>query len=376
LEQPQGAVADLVSQPHPGIVSPAFWANKRVFLTGHTGFKGSWTALWLQQMGAQVTGFALSPPTSPALFDVARVAEGMTSVIGDIRDRDLLAQTLLDADPEIVIHMAAQPLVRASYDDPVGTYATNVMGTVHLLEAIRQAPSVRAGVIVTTDKCYENREWVWGYREDEAMGGHDPYSNSKGCAELVTSAYRRSFFDGATGKAIATGRAGNVIGGGDWAADRLIPDILRAIDRGEKVLIRNPLAIRPWQHVLEPVGGYLVLAQTLWNDAAGAAQAWNFGPRDDDARPVQWIVERMCSLWGDGAGWTHDESTQPHEARYLKLDISKARDGLGWVPRWSLAEALRSIVAWHRDWALGADMHHHCLSEIVRFAGADASPVS
>lgn len=367
MGRPQGAVARLVVR---GEVDPGFWAGKRVFLTGHTGFKGGWTALWLQQMGAEVTGFALAPPTDPALFDVARVADGMTSIIGDIRDRDTIERALVEADPEIVLHMAAQPLVRASYDDPVGTYATNVMGTVHLLEAVRKAGRVRAAVIVTTDKCYENREWVWGYREDEAMGGHDPYSNSKGCAELVTSAYRRSFFHAGDGTAIASGRAGNVIGGGDWAADRLIPDILRAVERGEPVLIRNPLAVRPWQHVLEPVSGYLVLAQALWENPAAAAEAWNFGPRDDDAQPVQWIVERMCEVWGQGAAWTRDDSVQPHEARYLKLDISKARAGLHWQPRWSLPEALDSIVAWHRAWTAGADMHHYCLDELDRFARA------
>jgi CDP-glucose 4,6-dehydratase len=350
-----------------GTVDPRFWAGRRVFLTGHTGFKGSWAALWLQRMGAKVTGFALSPPTTPALFEVARVADGMTSIMGDIRDREALERALVDADPEIVIHLAAQPLVRASYDDPVGTYATNVMGTVHLLEAVRRAPSVRACVVVTTDKCYENREWAWGYREDEPMGGHDPYSNSKGCAELVVSAWRRSFF--AEGKvALASGRAGNVIGGGDWAADRLIPDILRAVAAGEPVLIRNPLAIRPWQHVLEPLSGYLVLAQALWTGAA--AEAWNFGPRDDDARPVQWIVERMCAAWGEGAGWTRDESVQPHEARYLKLDISKAREGLRWEPRWNLPQALESIVAWHRAWLANADMHAYCHAELERFAQA------
>ncbi len=354
------------------MVDPAFWAGKRVFLTGHTGFKGSWTALWLQRMGAVVTGFALAPPTEPALFDVARVSEGITSIIGDIRDRDILEQALVKADPEIVIHMAAQPLVRASYDDPVGTYATNVMGTVHLLEAVRRAAYVRACVVVTTDKCYENREWVWGYREDEAMGGHDPYSNSKGCAELVTSAYRRSFFDGEGKTAIASGRAGNVIGGGDWAVDRLVPDILRAVASNEPVLIRNPLAIRPWQHVLEPVSGYLVLAQALWEDPS-VAQAWNFGPRDEDARSVQWIVEHMCAAWGGGAEWVRDESVQPHEARYLKLDISKAQERLRWRPRWTLAEALERIVAWHRAWLSGTDMRAYCLSELERFASAPYS---
>jgi CDP-glucose 4,6-dehydratase len=353
-----------------GTVDPTFWGGKRVFLTGHTGFKGSWMSLWLQRMGAELTGFALAPATDPSLFEVAGVAAGMTSIIGDIRDRDALEQALVAANPQIVIHMAAQPLVRASYDDPVGTYATNVMGTVHLLEAVRKTRDVRAACIVTTDKCYENREWVWGYREDEAMGGHDPYSNSKGCAELVTSAYRRSFFAGAgtgTSAAISSGRAGNVIGGGDWAADRLIPDILRAVADDRPVLIRNPLAIRPWQHVLEPVSGYLVLCQALWNDPTIAADAWNFGPRDDDARPVQWIVERMCALWGEGADWTRDDSMQPHEANYLKLDISKARAGLRWQPRWTLAEALDSIVAWHRAWQSGVDMHKYCLNELERF---------
>lgn len=366
----QGAVVRMaLIDQRPGTVDSGFWAGKRVFLTGHTGFKGSWLALWLQRMGAKVTGFALSPPTHPALFDVARVAAGMTSIIGDIRDAEALRMALVDADPEIVIHMAAQPLVRASYDDPVGTYATNVMGTVNLLEAVRQVDAVRACVVVTTDKCYENREWVWGYREDEAMGGHDPYSNSKGCAELVTSAYRRSFFAGDQGPAIASARAGNVIGGGDWAVDRLVPDILRAVGTGAAVPVRNPLAIRPWQHVLEPLSGYLVLAQALWHDRH-AAEAWNFGPRDEDARPVQWIVERMCAAWGDGADWARDESVQPHEARYLKLDISKAQARLGWHPRWTLAEALDRIVAWHRAWLSGADMHEYCHAELARFADA------
>jgi CDP-glucose 4,6-dehydratase len=352
------------------MVDPAFWAGKRVFLTGHTGFKGSWLSLWLQKMGAQLTGFALAPPTDPALFDVARVGEGMTSIIGDIRERETLAQALVEADPEIVIHMAAQPLVRASYDDPVGTYATNVMGTVHLLEAVRQAPNVRAVCIVTTDKCYENREWAWGYREDEAMGGYDPYSNSKGCAELVTLAYRRSFFGGGSATAIASGRAGNVIGGGDWAIDRLIPDILRAIGEGREVQIRNPHAIRPWQHVLEPLSGYLVLCQALWQRPEMAAEAWNFGPRDEDARPVQWIVERMCDIWGEGARWTRDQGIHPHEAHYLKLDISKARAQLGWQPRWTLAEALDRIVAWQRTWLSGGDMQELTIGQIAAYEAA------
>lgn len=356
-----------------GLVRPDFWSGKRVFLTGHTGFKGSWAALWLQSMGAKVTGFALAPPTTPALFDVAKVGAGMASIIGDIREPAVLEQALLAADPEIVIHMAAQPLVRASYDDPIGTYATNVMGTVHLLEAVRKAPSVRAVCIVTTDKCYENREWPWGYREDEAMGGYDPYSSSKGCAELVTSAYRRSFFSGGSRATIASARAGNVIGGGDWAADRLIPDILRAITDGQSVSIRNPASTRPWQHVLEPVSGYFTLCQALWDDPEAALGGWNFGPCDEDARPVQWIVERMCALWGEGAEWTHDGSPQPHEANVLKLDISKARASLGWQPRWGLGETLESIVSWQRAWASGADMHAYCHAELERFAAAGLS---
>ena len=265
--------------------------------------------------------------------------------------------------------MAAQPIVRAAYADPVGTYATNVMGTVHLLDAVRHAPGVRAVCVVTTDKCYENREWPWGYREDEAMGGFDPYSSSKGCAELVTSAYRRSFFGPGTA-AIASGRAGNVIGGGDWADDRLVPDILRAVSAGKVVTVRNPLAIRPWQHVLEPVAGYLVLCQSLWDTPDAAAQAWNFGPRDEDARSVGWIADRLCALWGNGARWQHDASVQPHEARSLKLDISKAQAGLGWRPRWSLPTTLASIVAWQRAWLAGADMHAYCSAEIACFAAA------
>lgn len=354
-------------------VDPAFWDGRRVFLTGHTGFKGSWLSLWLQAMGAHVTGFALPPPTRPALFDVARVADGMESIIGDIRDLPGLAAAMRRAEPEIVLHMAAQPLVRASYGDPVGTYATNVMGTVHVLEAARAVPTLRGLVVVTTDKCYQNREWPWGYREVEAMGGHDPYSSSKGCAELVTESYRQSFFSGRDAPAIASARAGNVIGGGDWADDRLVPDILRAFQNGEHVRIRNPHAVRPWQHVLEPLSGYLVLAQALVERGAPVAEAWNFGPRDDDAQPVRWIVERMSAAWGEGAAWNVDVGDHPHEAHHLKLDISKARVGLGWQPRWSLSTALDGIVAWHRAWHDGADMHAHCHDTIRAFHSTDLS---
>ena len=349
-----------------------FWRGKRVFLTGHTGFKGSWLALWLQQLGAQVQGFALAPPSEPALFDAARVAEGMASALGDIRDLGAVRRAVEAFRPEIAIHMAAQPLVRLSYAEPVETYATNVMGTVHVLEALRHAPGVRAVVCVTTDKCYENREWAWGYREDEPMGGHDPYSNSKGCAELVTSAYRRSFLQHA-GVALASARAGNVIGGGDWATDRLVPDILRAFERGEPVVIRNPSSTRPWQHVLEPLSGYLTLAQRLWHEGADVAEGWNFGPHDEDARPVRWIVERLAAAWGEGAGWRLDAAAHPHEAHFLKLDISKARARLGWQPRWRLDEALARIVEWHRAWLAGDDVRALCLRQIQQYSDALAA---
>ena len=358
---------------------PSFWAGKRVFLTGHTGFKGSWLAIWLQAMGARVGGFALAPATNPTLFDVARVADGMDSTLGDIRDLEAVRASMTAFDPEIVIHMAAQPLVRESYRDPVGTYATNVMGTVHVLEAARAlaargGPRLRAIVCVTTDKCYENREWVWGYREDEPMGGHDPYSNSKGCAELVSAAYRSSFFNGPDVAALATARAGNVIGGGDWAEDRLIPDILRAFDAGRPVPIRNPVSTRPWQHVIEPLAGYLDLAEALWTDGPAHAEGWNFGPRDEDARPVRTIVERMAELWGEGADWSVDAGPHPHEARYLKLDISKARARLGWQPRWTLEDALGRIVVWHKAWAAGADMRAHCLADIHDYSRGAPNP--
>lgn len=344
-----------------------FWRGRRVFLTGHTGFKGSWLSLWLQKLGAEVHGYALAPDTEPALFEIAGVGENMVSRIGDIRDLATLRDAVVTFAPDTVIHMAAQPLVRLSYIEPVETYAVNVMGTVNLLEAVRACPSVRAAVVVTTDKCYENREWPWGYRETEAMGGYDPYSSSKGCAELVTSAYRRSFFGHAHGAAIASARAGNVIGGGDWANDRLIPDILRAFAAGDPVKVRNPASIRPWQHVLEPLSGYLMLAQALHERGREMAEGWNFGPRDDDARPVGWIADRMAAAWGNDARWERDSDTQPHEARYLKLDISKARSELRWVPRLTLQDALERIVTWQRAWLDGADMRARCVAEIVEY---------
>lgn len=354
--------------PNTGVVELAsvdssFWHGKRVLLTGHTGFKGSWLSLWLQSMGAQLQGLALDPPTQPSLYIEAKVAQGMSSSIGDIRDYDFVMNVVATFKPEIVIHMAAQPLVRYSYKNPIETYATNVMGTVHLLEAIRQVGSAKVVVNVTTDKCYENKEWVWGYREDEPMGGFDPYSSSKGCSELVTSAYRRSYFDG-SGIALGSARAGNVIGGGDWAQDRLVPDILRAFEKLEPVVIRNPYATRPWQHVLEPLSGYLILAEKLWHEPKEYSQAWNFGPKDEDAKPVGWIVDALVKLWGKGASWSLDHTEQSHEANYLKLDISKARHQMNWSPRWSLQEALGRIVQWHQQYKAGADMRDFCLQQI------------
>lgn len=355
-------------------VNPSFWKGKRVLLTGHTGFKGSWLSLWLQSMGAQVVGYALNPPTDPSLFEAAEVAKDMTSIIGDIRDLEHLSRVFADHQPEIVIHMAAQPLVRYSYIEPVETYSTNVMGTVNLLEAVRRAKSVRAVINVTTDKCYENREWAWGYRENEAMGGYDPYSSSKGCAELVTAAYRNSYFHPEKykehGVAIATGRAGNVIGGGDWADDRLIPDIMRAISAGKPVNIRNPHAIRPWQHVLEPLSGYLVLAQKLYEESAAYAEGWNFGPNDEDAKPVQWIVEKLTQVWGEGANWIVDGGDHPHEAHYLKLDCSKAKSRLDWHPRWNLEEALKAIVEWQRAYRDGKVIKSITLEQIQQYMNA------
>jgi CDP-glucose 4,6-dehydratase len=349
----------------------AFWHGKRVLLTGHTGFKGSWLSLWLQSMGAEVIGYALAPPTNPSLFEVANVSSGMTSIIGDIRDLSHLKTVFAEHHPEIVIHMAAQPLVRYSYLEPVETYSTNVMGTVNLLEAIRQTKSVKAVVNVTTDKCYENREWAWGYRENEAMGGFDPYSSSKGCAELVTAAYRNSYFHlekyQTHGVAIATGRAGNVIGGGDWAEDRLIPDTMRAIVSGQPVNIRNPYSIRPWQHVLEPLSGYLLLAQRLYDEGPAFAEAWNFGPNDDDAKPVDWILDKLTRTWGEGASWKRDNGEHPHEAHYLKLDCSKAKFRLQWQPKWSLAKAIEEICVWHKAHIAGADMRAMCLHQIKQF---------
>ncbi|MGB0697027.1 MAG: CDP-glucose 4,6-dehydratase [Rhodospirillaceae bacterium] len=353
-------------------MTETFWQGRRVFLTGHTGFKGAWLSLWLQAKGADVTGFALEPPTTPSLFEAARVGEGMTSIIGDIREADRLAKAMADAKPEIVFHLAAQPLVRYAYNNPVETYAVNIMGLVHLFEAVRASETVRAVVNVTSDKCYENREWVWGYRESEPMGGYDPYSSSKGCAELITSAYRRSYFHPDAyadhGIALASGRAGNVIGGGDWAADRLVPDIMRAMDAQIPVKVRNPVAVRPWQHVLEPLNGYMILAERLYRDGPEFAEGWNFGPGLDDTRPVEWIVKRLTSLWGDGASWVLDQDANaPHEARFLSLDCAKAHADLKWRPVWDLGTALEHITFWHKAHRADEDMRLVTLSQIEHF---------
>ncbi len=351
-------------------VDASFWRGKRVFLTGHTGFKGSWLSLWLNHMGASVKGFSLAPPTSPSLFEVAKLSNIMDSEFGDIRNLELLTKSMCEFNPNIVIHMAAQSLVRLSYVDPVTTYSTNVMGTLNVLEAARKCATLRAIVNITTDKCYENREWEWGYRENEPMGGHDPYSNSKGCVELMTSAYRNSFFNEAAKPALASARAGNVIGGGDWATDRLIPDILRAFEKSTAVIIRNPQSTRPWQHVLEPLSGYLVLAQSLYQTGHVFAEGWNFGPRDEDVEPVAWILNKMVESWGDGASWQLDSAAHPHEAKYLKLDISKARTHLHWSPTWNLEITLQKIISWHRAWLANENMNAYSIKEIESYMAA------
>lgn len=344
-----------------------FWIGRKVFLTGHTGFKGGWLALWLSKLGAEVHGFALAPQQSHNMFETCRIEKRIAGhAIADIRDAPTLLRAMTAAQPEIVLHLAAQPLVRASYADPVDTFSTNVMGLVNVLEAVRATPSVKAVVNVTTDKCYENREWVWPYREDEALGGHDPYSSSKACAEIVTSAYRRSFL-ATVGVNVATARAGNVIGGGDWAAERLVPDFLRALDAGKGLTIRSPNATRPWQHVLEPLSGYLTLARRLVeDDGANAAGAWNFGPYEADAQTVEWIVRYLCSRTPN-VRWMLDQAHQPHEANVLRLDSSKAKKELGWRPRWRIDDALERTLAWHRAWREGADMVATSLRQIEEY---------
>ncbi len=347
-------------------IDPHFWLGKRILVTGHTGFKGGWLCLWLQSMGAHVIGYSLAPPSTPNLFQIARVDEGMTHINGDILDLAKLQSVMSAHAPEIVFHLAAQALVRRSYANPVETYASNVMGTVNVLEAIRQSGCVKAVVNVTSDKCYENREWAWGYRENDPMGGYDPYSSSKGCAELVTAAYRNSYFT-EQGIHMASARAGNVIGGGDWAEDRLIPDIMRAICNGEAAQIRYPNATRPWQHVLEPLSGYLILAQALWRHGAPYAEGWNFGPAEGDSRPVAWMLDKLIALWGEGASWVREKNVQPHEANYLKLDCAKAHGMLGWYPCWTLTTALQNVVSWYKSYLADADMREVCMQQITAY---------
>ncbi len=362
---------------------PTFsWHGKRVFLTGHTGFKGGWLALWLASKGAVVRGYALDPSTDPCLFEVARVGNGVEDIRGDIRDPARLEPALRDFAPEVVFHLAAQPLVRASYADPIGTYETNVIGTARLLDAVRRTPSVRAVVVVTTDKCYENKETLRPYVETDPLGGYDPYSSSKACAEIVSAAYRQSYFSvgkltrdaarqpGSHQVALATARAGNVIGGGDWSTDRLIPDLVRSFLAGEAGRIRHPRAIRPWQHVLEPLAGYIALAEQLLSpDPARYATAFNFGPAQNDAQPVSWIADKMTAFWGGGARWVPDEPADAslHEAGYLTLDSSRARAELNWQPRLNLETALHWLVDWYRAWQSGADMHAFTLAQIARY---------
>jgi len=349
----------------------SYWKGRRVLLTGHTGFKGSWLSLWLEALGADVTGFALEPPTNPSLFEQARVEQSLRSIRGDLRDLAALSDAVQQCRPEVVLHLGAQSVVRRGYDDPVGTYASNVMGTVHLLEVIRQRRQPCVVVVVTSDKCYANQEWVWGYRENEPMGGKDPYSNSKGCAELVTAAYRESYFPPATidrhGVAIASARAGNAIGGGDWTSDQLIPDLMRSFLEGRPCQIRNPTAVRPWQFVLDPLRGYLRLAERLAAEPSRFASGWNFGPADSDAQPVSWIADELTRSWGQGASWSYDRAHHPSEAHLLKLDISKSRAGLGWSPAVPLKLALEWIVEWYRVFADGGDLQRLTRTQIERY---------
>ena len=348
-----------------------FYRGRKVFITGHTGFKGSWLSILLNWLGADVHGYALKPPTNPSLYEIAKVDQIVSSTIGDIRNFNFLAEKLNDINPEIIIHMAAQPLVRESYKNPRETYEINVMGTVNLLDAARQVKSVKAILNITTDKCYENKEWLWGYRENEPIGGYDPYSNSKGCSELVTASFRNSFFNSkeykSHGVALASARAGNVIGGGDWASERLIPDFIRSITLGEKVIIRNPYAIRPWQHVLEPLSGYLTLCEKLFSGGSFFAEGWNFGPNDEDAKNVEWITNKICQLWGQDAAYDLDKKPQPHEAGYLKLDCSKAKALLAWHPQWNIDKSLKMIVDWHKASLNNANMRDFTVGQIKEY---------
>ncbi len=354
------------------------WLKRRVFVTGHTGFKGSWLSLWLAGLGAKLCGYALDPETEPNLFSCGSVARHMEDVRGDIRDGARLESALTSFAPEVVFHLAAQPLVRRSYSDPIGTLSTNIIGTAQVLEAVRKAPTVRAVVCITSDKCYENREWVWPYRETDPLGGYDPYSSSKACAEIVSGAYRRSFFPPERIEehkvALATARAGNVIGGGDWSTDRLIPDLIRGFQSGEPVKIRNPKAVRPWQHVLDPVYGYVLLAERMLASPTKYSQPFNFGPGDEDAWPVEKIASKLAALHRDGARWICDANPAVHEAGLLRLDSSKARGELGWSPRLHLEEALEWTVQWYAAWKSGADMHACTQAQISAYQGLISPP--
>jgi len=347
------------------VIDKDFWQGKRVFLTGHTGFKGSWLSLWLVFLGAKVKGYALNPPTSPSLFNEAQVDSIIDSQIGDIRDQDTLHESMTTFNPDILIHMAAQPLVRYSYAEPIETYEVNVIGTAKVLEVARSCDNLKVIINITTDKCYENDGRSEGYKEGDPMGGYDPYSSSKGCAELVASAYRRSFFQ-EQGVRVASVRAGNVIGGGDWAVDRLIPDILKSFETNKPVVIRNPKATRPWQHVLEPLSGYLMLAQKMFNSHKKYDEGWNFGPDKEDIKPVDWILDEMIKKWPKSS-WELDKNSNPHEAGSLQLDISKAKFKLGWKPVWKLSHTLEKIVVWHRAWLDKKNMKSVCLAEIEEY---------
>ncbi len=362
-------MANLGTVPTVG-VDASFWRDRRVLVTGHTGFKGGWLSLWLARLGARVSGYSLEPPTRPNLFDAVGLAGDLSSTIADIRDAGRLERAVAEARPEIVFHMAAQPLVRRAHAEPVETFATNVMGTVNLLDALRRQDGVIAVVVITSDKVYDNREWVWAYRETDRLGGHEPYGASKACTEIAVEAFRRSYFGGRRPTGLATARAGNVIGGGDWAEDRLVPDAMRAFSAGEALRLRNPLAHRPWQHVLEPVAGYMRLAERLAVEPESLSGAWNFGPAGGDSRQVQWVVDELVRLWGDGARWTLDNGANPYEARLLAVDSSRAEAELGWRAAWNTEHALARTVAWYRAHRRDGDVRRLSFDQIEEYAHA------
>ena len=352
-------------------MNPQFWKNKNVLVTGHTGFKGSWLSLWLTSLEANLVGYSLPPPTNPSLFELANIADDMTSILGDVRDLQHLTSEIEKHSPEILIHLAAQSLVVNSHENPIDTYTTNVMGTLNVLEAVRRTESVKVVLIITSDKCYKNNEWDWGYREHDTLGGIDPYSNSKACAELVTSAYRTSYFQKPVppfkNVAVATVRAGNVVGGGDWAKNRLIPDTVKALQDSEVIIIRNPSSIRPWQHVLEPLGGYMSLAEKLWEHGVEYAEEWNFGPSDNDAKTVSWVVDQLCRLWGSDSKWKEIPQPYPHESHYLKLDCSKSKNRLEWKPKLSLDTTLEWVIEWFKNYNNKNDLRDFTKKQITKY---------